>query len=83
MWAQLEAGGYFKAAGSLPPVLAAVRAGGAGQAAAAHALGGCVSHLRDVLLDKQVRGWVGGLQALLRGCVATRARPCVASCAGL
>ena len=56
VWDQLEAGAYFKAGAGLPPALEALRAGGAGQAAAAHALGGCVSHLRDVLLDKQV-GW--------------------------
>ena len=54
VWDQLEAGDYFKAGTGLPPALEALRAGGAGQAAAAHALGGCVSHLRDVLLDKQV-----------------------------
>ncbi len=54
VWDQLDAGGYFQAAAGLPPALEALREGGAGQAAAAHALGGCVSHLRDVLLDKQV-----------------------------
>lgn len=61
VWVQLEKGGYFPEGRPLPPALAAVREGGAGQAAAAHALGGCLSHLRDVLLDKQAGGsWVGG-----------------------
>ena len=56
--AQLQAGGYFPEGAPLPPALAALRDGGAGQAAAAHALGGCLSHLRELLLDKQVR-WMG------------------------
>ena len=54
MWQQLDEGAYFPAGTPLPPALAAVREGGEGQQAAAHALGGCLSHLRDVLLDKQV-----------------------------
>ncbi|KAL4857543.1 DNA mismatch repair protein 6 [Chlorella vulgaris] len=54
VWDQLRAGGYWPQGSPLPPALAAVQQGGEGQAAAAHALGGCVSHLRDVLLDKQV-----------------------------
>ena len=56
VWTQLDAGGYFTCGAPVPAVLAAVREGGAGQAAAAHALGGCLSHLRDCLLDKQVGG---------------------------
>jgi hypothetical protein len=54
VWQQLDEGAYLPSGTPLPPALAAVREGGEGQQAAAHALGGCLSHLRDVLLDKQV-----------------------------
>lgn len=63
--AQLEAGGYFPEGAALPPALAALRDGGAGQAAAAHALGGCLSHLREILLDKQVTKQAGQAGLLL------------------
>ncbi|EFN52031.1 hypothetical protein CHLNCDRAFT_139631 [Chlorella variabilis] len=54
VWSQVDAAGYWPEGAALPPALHAVRAGGEAQAAAAHALGGCLSHLRCVLLDKQV-----------------------------
>lgn len=74
--AQLETSGYFPEGAVLPPALAALHEGGAGQAAAAHALGGCLSHLRDMLLDKQVPGLIGnrGSRGLFRcsGAASTR-----------
>jgi hypothetical protein len=86
VWDQLQAGGYWPQGSPLPPALAAVQQGGEGQAAAAHALGGCVSHLRDVLLDKQVwvcvAVWLFGcacaVPVLCCGCLAAAAAAAVA-----
>lgn len=83
MWAQLQAGGYFAGSAPLPPVLASVQAGGAGQAAAAHALGGCLSHLRDCLLDKQVGGQGRQRRAGRRGACRLAAKPASGTAADL
>jgi DNA mismatch repair protein MSH6 len=52
--AALEGGGYYTAARPMPPVLAAMRADPGAHAAAAAALGGCLSYLKDAMLDRRV-----------------------------
>ncbi|DBA75103.1 TPA: hypothetical protein ACH3X1_010428 [Trebouxia sp. C0004] len=67
---EIEKAGYFKASqgqqGALPQALQALVDGGAGCEAAVSALGGCISHLRTILLDKSILP-VGQLE-LLPGC---------------
>ena len=72
----MEAGGYYSGGAELPAALGALRAEGEAQAAAAHALGGLLSHLREVLLDKQVRVcvWAVYVQGSCMCCV------CCAEC---
>ncbi|KAL0028206.1 hypothetical protein WJX79_001719 [Trebouxia sp. C0005] len=81
---EIDQAGYFKASqgqqGDMPPALHALVDARAACEAAVSALGGCINHLRTILLDKSILP-VGQLE-LLPGCVGVLQDAPVASNTG-